>query len=90
MGSRSVRLDQESESALSEVMAKTGLSISEVIKKGLIAYRETARRGGKKSPADFFREFDLGEGGYGTAPARQAQEAVKNKLRNQRKQRDTG
>jgi hypothetical protein len=78
-------LDEEAESALAEIIDRTGLSISEVIKYGLIEYRESSRHRSTKSPADFFETFDLGEGGYTIAPARQAKEAIKTKLKNKRK-----
>ena len=85
MGTRSVRLDEEAESALAEIIGRTGLSISEVIKFGLIEYKESSRHRSAKSPAEFFDTFDLGEGGYSIAPARQAKEAIKTKLKNSRK-----
>ena len=85
MGTRSVRLDEEAESALAEIIGRTGLSISEAIKNGLIEYQELSRHRSTKSPADFFDTFDLGEGGYSFAPARQAKEAIKTKLKNKRK-----
>jgi len=56
-----------------------------VIKYGLIEYRESSRHHSTKSPAEFFETFDLGEGGYSIAPARQAKEAIKTKLKNKRK-----
>lgn len=80
MGTRSVRLDDEAESALAEIMSKTGLSISEAIKNGLIEYRNEARNITIKSPSDFFDKFDLGDGGYTSAPARNARHAIKEKL----------
>lgn len=86
MGTRSVRLDDEAESALAEIMGKTGLSISDAIKKGLIEYRNEARNITFKSPSDFFEKFDLGDGGYTSAPARNARNAIKEKLQTRRKQ----
>lgn len=53
MSTRSVRLDEEAESALAEIIGRTGLSISEAIKKGLIEYRNEARNIALKSPASF-------------------------------------
>ena len=85
MGTRSVRLDEEAESALAEIIGRTGLSISEVIKYGLIGYQESSRHHCAKSPTEFFETFDLGAGGYTIAPARQAKEAIKTKLKNKRK-----
>jgi len=42
MGTRSVRLDEEAENALEEIVNCTGMSISDAIKQGLVAYREIA------------------------------------------------
>ncbi len=54
MGIRSVRLDDEAESALAEIMERTGVSISEAIKTGLIERRDSARKTSAKSPSVFF------------------------------------
>lgn len=84
MGTRSVRLDDEAESALDEIMERTGLSISQAIKEGLLEYRQKAIALTGKKPSDFFESFDLGEGGYAAAPARESRSAVKEKLRERR------
>ena len=82
MGIRSVRLDEEAELALAEIIERTGLSISEAIKTGLIERRDSARNMRKKSPAGFFASYDFGEGGYTIAPARDSKAALKAKLKN--------
>lgn len=81
MSTRSVRLDDEAEKALSEIVDRTGLSISDAIKQGLIVYREKSLANAERKPADFFKQFDLGEGGYSIGPARQAKTLVQQKLR---------
>ncbi len=40
MGTRTVRLDDEAEKTLAKLKKVTGLSISEVLKRGLSAYEE--------------------------------------------------
>jgi len=85
MAIRSVRLDEEAESALAEIIDRTGVSISEAIKNGLIERRDSARKICKKSPAAFFASFDLGEGGYTIAGARESKAALKTKLKNKPK-----
>jgi len=80
VSTRSVRLDDEAEKALSEIVGRTGLSISDAIKQGLIVYREKSLESTARKPADFFNEFDLGEGGYSIGSARQAKTLVKQKL----------
>jgi len=81
MSTRSVRLDDEAERALVEIVDHTGMSISDAIKRGLIAYRDIALTTSCKRPADFFSSFDLGEGGYMSAPARQSKTAVRDIIR---------
>ncbi len=83
MSTRSVRLDSEAELALKDIVEKQGISISEAIKQGLIEYREKSSQLTPKRPSDFFKEFDLGEGAYAIAPARDTKLAVKEKLTQQ-------
>jgi hypothetical protein len=80
MGTRSVRLDDEAERALGDIIDRTGLSISDAIKQGLIEYRRRALAAASRKPADFFREFDLGEGGYAIGSARDSKALLKRKL----------
>jgi hypothetical protein len=82
VGTRSVRLDEEAESALAEIIDRTGASISEAIKMGLVECRDSARKTRKKSPSDFFASYEFGEGGYTIAPARNSKAALKAKLKN--------
>lgn len=81
MSTRSVRLDVEAEAALNDIISKTGISISDAIKQGLLVYREQTLSTQTKRPSEFFESFDLGEGGYALAPAREAKTALSKKLR---------
>jgi len=85
MGTRSVRLDDEAEAALNDILNRTGCSISDAIKEGLMEYRVKTLAASEKKPADFFAAFDLGAGGYALAPARTAKTAIKAKLKKLRK-----
>lgn len=76
MGTRTVRLDDETEQALQRLRNITGLSISEVLKLGLTAFDGQALEQAKRKPYDIYRELDLGPGGYAVAPAREAKSAV--------------
>jgi hypothetical protein len=84
MGTRSVRLDEEAERALGDIVDRTGLSISDAIKQGLIEYSRKALATANRKPADFFLEFDLGEGGYAVGSARDSKALLKRKLRERR------
>ena len=56
------------------------------LKKGLLVYRDEALHESRRQPADFFKTFDLGEGGYAVAPAREAGRAIKQVLRQKHQQ----
>jgi len=84
MSTRSVRLDAEAENALEEIVNCTGMSISDAIKQGLVAYRNVAMETATIQPSKFFREFELGEGGYSTGDARRSKTLLKDKLRSKR------
>ena len=85
MGTRSVRLDKEAEAALSDILNREGLSISDAIKRGLLTYREKSLATTVRRPADFFSTFDLGEGAYSIGAARDAKVLIKNKLKTKRR-----
>jgi len=77
VGTRTVRLDDEAEKTLAKLKKFTGLSISEVLKRGLSAYEEQAMQQAARNPFAIYRELDLGEGGYAIEPARHAKSAIK-------------
>lgn len=76
MGTRSVRLDEDTEKMLAKLTKMTGLSISEVLKRGVFAYRAKALEESTRKPYEIYRQLDLGPGGYARAPARDAKAAV--------------
>ena len=81
MGTRTVRLDDEAERTLTKLRRMTGLSISEVLKRGLMAYKVAALNEAHEKPYDVFLRLDLGEGGYAVAPAKEAKSAVVDAIR---------
>lgn len=85
MGTRSVRLDDEAEDALSDIIKMTGMSISDAIKNGLVTYREEAKSENKKNPSSFFKSIDLGSGGYSLGSARQSKAILKDKIKRKHK-----
>lgn len=76
MGIRTVRLDDRSEGVLAELQSRTGLSISEVLRRSLEAYAASTRDEMTETPYEIFRRLDLGPGGYAAAPAAHAKNAV--------------
>ncbi|NCA88892.1 MAG: hypothetical protein EOM92_08235 [Gammaproteobacteria bacterium] len=81
MGTRTVRLDEEAEITLNRLRTLTGLSISELLKRGLKAFETQAKGETQRKPYDIFTELDLGEGGYAAAPAREAKMAIRDVIR---------
>jgi hypothetical protein len=81
MGTRTVRLDEEAEGTLQRLRNLTGLSISEVLKRGLSAYESEALAKAARRPYDVFRELDLGDGGHARTPGRQAKAAIADVIR---------
>ncbi len=84
MSTRTVRLDAEAEETLERLRNLTGLSISEVLKRGLSAFEREAVSQVQRTPYEIYRELDLGEGGYAIAPATEAKRAVKDAIRRKR------
>lgn len=81
MSVRTVRLDDDAEATLASLRKQTGLSISDVLKRGLESYAEVVRDESTNTPFDIFSRLDLGPGGYAMAPAREAKTAVVETLR---------
>ena len=81
MGIRTVRLDQEAQKALTNIIAATGLSASAAMKKALLALRDTVVHEPRRLPYDVYKELDLGPGGYAIAPATQTDRGVRSVIR---------
>jgi hypothetical protein len=76
MGTRSVRLDEETEKELRRLTKMTGLSVSEILKRGVLAYGNVARHEWAGRPFDIYQVLDLGPGGYARAPAKDAKSTI--------------
>jgi hypothetical protein len=76
MGTRTVRLDEQTERTLQRLRKATGLSISEVLKRGVQAYSEQVATT-EVRPYAVYERIDLGTGGWAAAPAREAKRAVR-------------
>lgn len=75
MGTRTVRLDAACELKLEEVCKRTGLSVSEVLRRGIEAYADSLDEAAE-TPYEVLSRIDLGPGGYAVAPASEAKQAV--------------
>lgn len=81
MGTKTIRLDEETEQILQQIIQSTGLSISGALKKGLHVLHREIDQHIHRTPCDVYRELDLGPGGYAIAPSTQTRQGVKKALR---------
>ena len=81
MSTRTVRLDEETEKVLHQIVQITGLSVSSVLKKGVLALREDIGRHTQRLPYDVYKELDLGPGGYASAPSTESRRGVREAIR---------
>jgi hypothetical protein len=82
MGTRSVRLDNETEKALARLTRNTGMSISEILKRGVSSLEARVTENGFRKPWEIYSKLELGSGGYSRAPARAAKAAARERIRN--------
>jgi hypothetical protein len=76
MGTKSVRLDDEAEQALEQIRQATGLSVSGVLKEGLLALRSRLEQQSPHTPYEIYAQLDLGPGGYASAPSTEVRRGV--------------
>jgi hypothetical protein len=77
MSIRTVRLDDETEKVLEQIVKTTQLSISDTLKKGLFALREDLSQKAHRLPYDIYKKLDLGPGGYAIAPSTDTRRGVR-------------
>lgn len=82
MGSRTVRLDDDSEKILAEIVRAKKLSVSEALKQGLLVLRDVLQAEGPAAvPYSVYRSLDLGRGGYAHGPARRSKRTIRQLLK---------
>ncbi len=81
MATRTVRLDDEAEEALRQIRERTGLPISEALKRGLRSLQKEIAEQPKPTAWEIYKQLDIGPGGYAIAPARDYKRALREKLR---------
>lgn len=78
---RSVRLDAEAERALAEIQRRSGDSISDALKRGLLAAERELRMAPVVRPYAVYEKLDLGAGGYALGPARNVSATMRKLVR---------
>ncbi len=81
MAVRTVRLDDDSERILGELTEETGMTISAVLKEGLLALRNHRAESPRRAAYELYEELDLGPGGYATAPSTESRRGVREAIR---------
>jgi hypothetical protein len=81
VGTRTVRLDEQTERTLHEIRRATGLSISDVLKQGVLAVRDGLARTASRKPYQIYAQLNLGPGGYAIAPSTNSRRGVRKALR---------
>lgn len=81
MSARTIRLDEETDSILQQLVSVTGLSVSAVLKKGLVALQSEMADRSQPLPYEIYQELDLGPGGYAIAPSTQTRRGVQDAIR---------
>ena len=70
-------MDEEAEKTLDEIKRATGLSVSAVLKRGLLAFRDEVSRSATATPYEIYEMLDLGPGGYAQFPSTQTRRGVR-------------
>lgn len=81
MALRTVRLDDDDETLLAEVVKTTGLSMSKALAQGLRALRDRVVAAPPRTPYEIYAALDLGPGGYAVAPSTQVRRGVRRAIR---------
>lgn len=79
---RTVRLDDDAEVTLAALQKRTGLSISNVLKRGLDTYAAEAREKTATKPYEVYCQLDLGPDGDAVGPSANAKGLVVETIRN--------
>jgi hypothetical protein len=77
MPTRTVRLDAEEERLLTELVRKTRLPVSEILRRGLRALEKEVAETAPRKPYEVYRELDLGAGGYARGSAADSRRAAR-------------
>jgi len=81
MAVRTVRLDDDTERVLEQLVEGTGMSISTLLKQGLLALRDQVGPQPERAAYEIYEELDLGPGGYAVAPSTETRRGVREAIR---------
>jgi hypothetical protein len=81
MAVRTVRLDDDTEKILDQLVEGTGMSISALLKQGLLALKDQMSPQPQRAAYEIYEELDLGPGGYAVAPSTETRRGVQAAIR---------
>lgn len=81
MSVKTVRLDRTTEQTLSALIDETGLSGSELLRRGVTALAEQRRTAQASTAWEIYEAMDLGPGGDATGPSTDVRRGVREALR---------
>lgn len=76
MSLHTIRLDDLLEKKLEHLVHRTGLSVSSILKKGLLLAQGELLNQSHKHPFSVYEKLDLGQGGMSIAHSHQAKKVV--------------
>ena len=65
---------------MEEIKRMTGLSISDVLKRGILALRAQLEGNVSRTPFEVYAELDLGPGGYASGPSTDSRTSARNAI----------
>ena len=81
MAVRTVGLDDDTERVLEQLVEGTGMSISALLKQGLLALKDQVGQQPERTAYEIYEELDLGPGGYAIAPSTETRRGVREAIR---------
>lgn len=81
MGVRTVRLDEETERVLADIVKTAKIGVSTALKRGLLALKDELARRPARLPIEIYESLNLGPGGYAIAPSTETRRGVREALR---------
>ena len=81
MSMRTVKFDEEAEATLAKLREETGLTIAEILKRGLTAYQQATVDRPSRTAYEVWKSLDWGEGDSALPAAKDSKQAIKEILR---------
>jgi len=77
MGMKTVRMEPEDEKLLERLRRRTGLTTSDILKRGMRLLDESLATQPTKSAYEIYCKLDIGPGGYAIGPSTETSKSVR-------------